>query len=121
MGLAVRWVWPHAGDDAGVRCVAVAERRGVGRDIMAGSVYRVNIHGGVEHRHAWPVLKVGRDRLVGEVLDEHRLPVVLEPARDQAVEQGVERRVGHRPEELGYWLRDIAEALEHLGARAVVA
>src|SRR5271166_4535384 len=112
LGVDVRRVRPPPADDANLGSIAVAESRCVGRDIMAGPVYRVTIHGGVEHRHAWPVLEVGSYRLVGEVLDEHRLPVVLEPARDQAVEQGVERRVGHRPDELGYWLRDIAEALE---------
>jgi hypothetical protein len=41
MGLVVRRVGPHAGDDTGVRSAAVAEWRGVGRDVMAGSVYRV--------------------------------------------------------------------------------
>ena len=57
---------------------------------------------------------VHRDGAVAEVASEARLPVVLEARREQRVERGVERRVGHlsdvRPDGRGH----VEERLDHL-------
>ena len=60
------------------------------------------------------VLDVRRDRLVGQVPDEVGLPVLPDPLREQSVEGGVERGVGHRADELGLDLGDVAERLDRL-------
>jgi hypothetical protein len=40
------------------------------------------------------------DGLVGEVLEERRLPVVARPFGEAVVQQGVDDRVRHRPEQV---------------------
>ena len=65
---------------------------------MARAVDRVEVHRRLDARHPRAVLDVGRDRVVGELLDEVRLPVVLQARREQLVERAVQRRVGHRPD-----------------------
>ena len=68
-----------------------------------------------------PCSRCDRDRLVGELLDVHRLPVVLQPARQQRVEERVERGVRHRADHLGDRPGHVAELLQHRLALGVVA
>ena len=50
--------------------------------------------------------------VVGQLLHEARLPVVLQAGRHQRVERAVQRRVRHRPHELGDDRRHVVERLE---------
>ena len=60
------------------------------------------------------MLEVRLDRVVGQLRDEVRLPVMLEPGRYERVEGAVERRVRHRADVLGDDRRDVTQRLEHL-------
>jgi hypothetical protein len=55
-----------------------------------------------------------RDRLVGEFLHEHRLPVVLEPTGDQCVEGGVQRGIGHQLKVFHGWFGHVPETVQDL-------
>ena len=67
----------------------------------------IDVHGRVHRRQPGRVPQVSLDRLVGELGDEVRLPVVLQPRRHQPVEGAVQRRVWHRSDMLGDHRREL--------------
>ena len=67
---------------------------------MRRTADRVDVHRGVERGDIRPVLDVGLDDLVAQLVDEVGLPVLLESRRQQGVEHALQHRERHRPHEL---------------------
>jgi hypothetical protein len=73
--------------------IPVAPRRLVLAHPMRRSVHRIEVHGRVHGRQLGAVLHVEPDRLVAQLIDKVRFPIVLEPGRVERIEHALERRM----------------------------
>src|ERR1035438_9086991 len=78
---AVGLVWVHADDHLAPDGIAITERGIAVAHFVSRAVYRVKVHGGVHGGQLRGVLKMQRDGIVREFLDEVRLPVPLQSGR----------------------------------------
>src|SRR5207245_749856 len=69
-------------------------------DSMRSPVYGIELHPRQRRGQAGAMLLDGVDRTVGDLIEELTPLVALQPGRQERVEQGVERRVGHRGGEM---------------------
>ncbi len=86
----------------------------VGADSLRRAVDRVEMHARADVRGVPAVPDVHGDRLVAEVGDVVRLPVMLHAFGDRAVEQAVECRQRHGLDILRLHLGDVPERLQYL-------
>src|ERR1039457_2617203 len=97
---AVGLVWVHADDHLAPDGIAITERGIAVAHFVSRAVYRVKVHGGVHGGQLRGVLKMQRDGIVREFLDEVRLPVPLQSGRIEAVEHALQHGKRHGGEKL---------------------
>src|SRR5262245_52251182 len=108
IGLVVRRVRPYSCYYRGKVLVSMSEGGLIGADPLSRTVDRMKMRARAYVRCLPAMLDVRRDRLVGELGDEVRFPVMLHALRDHAVEGAVERRERHDPDLLRLHFGNVA-------------
>src|SRR5205823_11420800 len=74
-----------------------------------GPVDRVDVHRRIHDRDFWPVLQMSLNRVVRELADEDRLPIVLDSGRNESIEGAIQGGIRHRRDPFGDGWRGFAE------------